>query len=390
MEYFVKGGEVEIRLSGRIDSNNSEEIREELEEICKKEEGKIPFIDASGLEYISSAGLRVLLKLQKGYEEKLRILNVKPQVYEIFDMTGFNSILDVRKEYRVLDLDGCEMIGQGFYGTVYRIDEDTIVKVYDCPEALSLIEYERRMARLAFMSGVPTAISYDIVRIGENYGTVFELLRSKTFNDMIIDEPERIDEIIKEYVDFMKMVHGTVMEKGALTYARDVFISNLDDMDDHLSDEQKERIKELLLAVPDDDHLIHGDFQMKNVMLSNGEPILIDMDSIGCGQPVFDLQGLYMTYKLFNEDEPDNTANFLGIDRQTADHIMERVLEIYFDTADEAVLAKESDRIRLLACLRFLHLICGSHLKDSDLGEVRIRHTVEAIKELLERVGSLV
>ncbi len=49
-------------------------------------------LDASELEYISSAGLRVLLKLKKAVGE-LTILNVNSEVYEILDITGFTSML---------------------------------------------------------------------------------------------------------------------------------------------------------------------------------------------------------------------------------------------------------------------------------------------------------
>lgn len=390
MEYEVKNGGITFFLSGRINSENSERINDEINAVLEKEKGMIPSFDVQDLEYISSAGLRVLMKTAKKYDRKLRVFNAKPEVYEIFDMTGFTGLFDVKKEYRSIDVSGCEVIGKGFYGTVYRLDEDTIVKAYDSPDALSMIENERSMARLAFMNGIPTPISYDVVRIGENYGTVFELLRSKTFNDMIIDEPERTDAIIREYVDFMKMVHGTVLEEGTLPFARDVFIKNLDDLGDYLPASVKEQLKELLLAVPDDHHVVHGDFQMKNVMLSSGEPMLIDMDTVSCGQPIFDLQGLYMTYVLFAEDEPDNTMNFLGISRDTASHIMQKVLEFYYEKEDPDTVACMSDSIRLLSYLRFLHIICGSHLKEGGLGETRIRHTVEHITELLPQIKSLV
>ena len=87
-------------------------------------------------------------------------------------------------------------------------------------------------------------------------------------------------------------------------------------------------MKKLLLALPDDLHIVHGDFQMKNVMLCHGEPMLIDMETLCTGQPVFDLQGLYVTYKAFPEDEPDNVRNFLGIRPETAEYIWHRLLEL--------------------------------------------------------------
>lgn len=70
---------------------------------------------AKKLEYISSAGLRVLLKLTKSVGE-VSIVNVSPEVYEIFDVTGFTSILNVKKALREISVDGCEVIGAGGAG----------------------------------------------------------------------------------------------------------------------------------------------------------------------------------------------------------------------------------------------------------------------------------
>ena len=86
-------------------------------------------LDASQLEYISSAGLRVLLKLAKAVGD-VTVNNVSSDVYEIFSVTGFTEILNVKKALREVSIEGCEMIGAGGYGSVYRIDAETIVRVY--------------------------------------------------------------------------------------------------------------------------------------------------------------------------------------------------------------------------------------------------------------------
>ena len=75
-------------LKGKIDTNNSHELEEKLLKELPTE------IDASGLEYISSSGLRTLLRLRKAVG-KVTIKNVKPEIYEIFEVTGFTDILDI-------------------------------------------------------------------------------------------------------------------------------------------------------------------------------------------------------------------------------------------------------------------------------------------------------
>ena len=67
-------------------------------------------IDASGLDYISSAGLRVLLKLRKRLAT-LSVIDVSPDVFEIFEVTGFSQLMDVQKRLRAVSIEGCEVMG---------------------------------------------------------------------------------------------------------------------------------------------------------------------------------------------------------------------------------------------------------------------------------------
>ncbi len=140
------------KLQGRIDSSNANTIEQAVMEARPTE------IDASELEYISSAGLRVLLKLTKEVGE-VTVVNVSSEVYDIFEMTGFTNILNVRKAIREVSVDGCELIGQGGNGSVYRLDEDTIVKVYTPKIPYEQVEKEREFAKTAFINGIPSVIA---------------------------------------------------------------------------------------------------------------------------------------------------------------------------------------------------------------------------------------
>ncbi len=379
-----------IKLSGRIDASNAAEWEKSIfEQLCEK--GETVF-DASDLDYISSAGLRVLMKVIKRSDGGVKVINVSTEVYDIFDVTGFTELMTVEKRMRELSVEGCEIIGTGFYGTVYRTDPETIVKVYSVPDSLPIIRNEQRMAKSAFIKGVPTAISYDVVKVGDNYGSVFELLDAQSFNDHLIKEPEHFDELLKQYVDFLKTVHSAEMDKGTIPMARDMFVGYLDyiaSVGDYLTDEQTARIKKLLTALPDDLHVVHGDFQMKNVMIVRGEPMLIDMETVSTGQPLFDLQALYVTYVLFSEDDPNNLKSFLGIPNEWGERIWQSILTNYFDTADEQKLSEIQNKISLAAAVRFLYLLVSTDLKDNELGERRIRHTKEHISELIEKVDDL-
>ena len=389
MNNEIKGDLVVIYPRGRISSDTAKDYLEDFRGIISENEGRKIEINMEDVEYVSSAGLRIFLNLQKSGVD-MTLTELRPEVYDIFEMTDFTSIMKVKKAMRRISVDGCEIIGRGFYGTVYRIDDDTIVKAYDSPDSIPMIENEQKKAKLAFKSGIPTAISYDIVRVGDSYGSVFELLKAKTLNDIIIDNPDNTDEIIKEYVEFIKLVHDTTIESDILPDARDIYLDYLNTIKEYITNDMHEKLAEYFKAMPVDEHIVHGDIQMKNVMMVDGELMLIDMDTLMVGNPIFDLAGLYVTYQEFKEDEPGNTEAFLGITSDMADRIWNGTLRIYFDeTTDEERLAI-ADRVRIVAAVRFLYIIAVSDLKNSELGDKRIKHTKKNLEELIKRVDTLV
>ena len=98
MEYNIdkKDSKVSVKVSGRIDTTTAPQLEEAiLPEIDGATEVEIDFKD---LEYISSAGLRLLLMLQKkmnASKGSFKILNVNDFVMEVFEMTGFKDILTI-------------------------------------------------------------------------------------------------------------------------------------------------------------------------------------------------------------------------------------------------------------------------------------------------------
>ena len=386
-----------IPLEGKIYSTNAADVGRDIARQRAEREHQAVIFDAKKLTFISSAGLRVIMQVIKEEKvqkhERVSMTEVSAEVYNILEMTGFTEFMGVQKAYREISLEGSELIAEGFFGKVYRLDEETIVKVYGEGEAsIPLIQREKSRAKKAFVKGLPTAIAYDIVRVGDQYGSVFELLQARSFNDWTQEyeqDKAQLDDLMQLYVDCLKQVHATEMEDGELPLARDNMLESLNALQACLPAEMLDRLRDLLMALPDDDHVVHGDFQMKNVLLCEGEPMLIDMETLCTGQPIFDLQGLYVTYRAFPEDDPNNAMDFLGIHTETTAYIWQRIMELYFGTQDKTALRALEDKIRIVASIRFLKLLVTTALKDHPLTELRIKHTKEHLQELLARVDSL-
>ena len=89
------GGALDIAPEGRLDTTTAPELEAELKNLEGVTELKF---DLAGLEYISSAGLRVLLSAQKTMNKQgsMIILNTKPEIMDIFEITGFTDILNIQ------------------------------------------------------------------------------------------------------------------------------------------------------------------------------------------------------------------------------------------------------------------------------------------------------
>lgn len=83
-----------IKLIGRLDSLSSAQLEKELNDI---NDIKNIVFDLKDLNYVSSAGLRIFLKMQKCMKNKgmMKLINVCPLVNEVFDFTGFSDILTI-------------------------------------------------------------------------------------------------------------------------------------------------------------------------------------------------------------------------------------------------------------------------------------------------------
>ena len=101
------------------------------------------------------------------------------------------------------------------------------------------------------------------------------------------------------------------------------------------------------------------------------------------------MQGLCVTYQIFNEDEPDNAMNFLGITTEMADYIWKHTLTGYFEGMEAAQIARAEDRIRVVAYVRFLYLVGILGITKPELKQPRIDHALAHLHELIERVDRL-
>ena len=375
-----------IAIEGRIDASNAAEAEEKIFNIKNDNPGKHTVIDAEKLEYISSAGLRVILRLRKE-EPKLAIINVAPDVYEVFDMTGFTDMVTVEKAYQRMSVEGCEFIAKGANGAVYRYDAETILKTYFAKDALPEIKQERENARKAFVLGINTAIPYGIVRVDDGYGTVTELLNAISVTKLIRNNPDDMSEAAKYYIDMLKSIHAITVEDGEVPDMKETALAWAEFVAPHLPDEQGKKLRALIEAVPKQNALMHGDYHTNNIMVQNGEPLLIDMDTLCMGHPVFELGSMFNAFIGYSELDHQVTINFFGYTHETAEKFWDMSLRMYLGTEDGEVCRSVAEKAMVIGYTRMLRRAIRRP-NDAD-SPAKIARCKEMLAMLLNKIDTL-
>jgi len=368
-----------ISLEGQLTATNAADIEKEIQENLTSNINKV-IIDAKNLEYISSAGLRVLLGITKKVKDT-SVINVSRDVYDIFEMTGFSTFLKIEKKLREISIEGCPIIGEGATAKVYRLNQDTIVKVFTIDRTVERIQEEIGLAKKAFICGVPTAISFDIVQVGDKLGVVFEMLDAYSVCELIKQNPENIDSYIDMLVDLLKKLRDTDASNSGLRNAKEYYLEQLEVIKAVIDEEHYNKTKKLLNEMPDSKNLVHGDFHIKNIMVQNGEPLLIDMDTVSVGNQVFEFGSFYIGYLAYPETEPENPMRFFGISNEMCQKIYYDSIKKSFPNANEQELKDIQMKIQAVGSIRMVFFCL-------EFNEPELRKTT-AIKRFYEALDAV-
>lgn len=339
-----------IGLSGRIESANAAEVEKEIFSL----RDKYPFgaieIDAAGLEYISSAGLRILMKLKK-HEAQMAVNNVSAAVYDVFEVTGFNQMMVVRRAPRKISLAGCQVIGQSAGSVSYRYDSETLVKLFDKKVTLDEAQLERDKMQQAMILGIPTAIAYDVVECGGQYGLMYEMVNAKTLGEALETEPEKFDEYVRLYAELLASIHETSDDIGTFPAIKEQYLSCIDNIEEYLEADETAVIREIIDAACDGDCLVHGGFHPGNIMVKDGELLLIDAAELGAGDPFFDFAAIYRDVAALAKEDIVRLKKVTGLGRESALRLWDGLIRYYFDTDSATAIGKANQLYSLGASL---------------------------------------
>ncbi len=389
MQAKLENGILILSPEGHVDASNASAFEADIRSAREQLPAEAVVLDCDRLDYMSSAGLRVILRLRQDLEDTC-LRNVHPDLYEILETTGFTEMMQVEKAYRRVSLSGCELIGQGANGKVYRLDEENIIKVYYDSDALPIIRHERELSRAAFVLGVPTAIPYDVVAVKEGgYGSVYEMLNARTYVKVWQDGEKSLEELAAMAVELLRLIHSRQVRQSVVPSAREVALDWADYLRDFLPAEQYEKLHRLFAEVSDDRNLVHGDYHFRNLMYQDGETLLIDMDKLSYGNPIFELAAIYNAYVGFPATDPEDAERFLGIPADLCARLWRMMLSGYLGTEDEQRLRDVEEKAKLISDARLMRHVLRRNQQQTEEGRRKAAYYGAELQELLARVDSL-
>lgn len=260
---------------------------------------------------------------------------------------------DKVKKFRYVSTRGLKMIGQGSHGKVYQIDDDTIIKIYHDNSSLEQIDKERQFARFAFLRGIPSAITFDVVATEEGLGIVFELAGGKPLGSFLTEHPEEREEYVGKFAEILKQLNATPADTSLLGSVKDLYAERIQRGGKYYSEQDIADLLEILASLPDGTSMIHGDYHTQNLMVTDrGELMLIDMANLSYGHGFFDIGGAYLTHVHAAKLSPKRAKKITGLDKKTSFAVWRQLLSAYYDTTDEQILALREKQCRYFGTFR--------------------------------------
>ena len=216
---------------------------------------------------------------------------------------------------------------------------------------------------------------------------MFELLDAVSYAELLKTGRKSVGEIAEMSAALLRTIHATEVKPGVLPDMRAWVLGWMELLEGALPPDLAEKLRALIAGTPAGLHMLHGDFHAKNVMYQNGESLLIDMDTLSCGHPVFELGTMFTSHIASTEVELGNVQRFFGIPREDMAELWHETMRLYLAgggarlrDAEEKAMAVGYARL-LRRCLR----------QGSRVAMVRenIAHCRQRLAELLPRLDTL-
>ena len=219
------------------------------------------------------------------------------------------------------------------------------------------------------------------------------LFRSGVLPAAVMAEPERVEEYTRRFAEMYRFIHTVEIGENELESVREHYLAAADQAAKYMTPEEHELLRKFLLAIPDRHTFVHGDFHMGNVMLQDGELVLIDVGEAGWGHPLLDFAQTQNAYVNLTTVRAFNCRKVLGMELEQAIYVRDHLFPLYFGDIGPEAMARKMTVVEAMHLVRFLliaFLQGWDHLPsefDDELARARVEF-FPRVDELCALIGS--
>ena len=224
------------------------------------------------------------------------------------------------------------ILGRGANATVYALDDQKIVKLFQKDYPIRDVMQEYKNASLFHSCNIPSPRCIEVIEVENRYGIIFERVHGVSLTKAIQSYPQKADCYIDKMITISKYIHSVDICGLGLESIKYQYLKFLDRCRWFYSNDDYESMRRLILSIPDRFTLLHGDFHTENIMVdSNDDLTVIDFAGIGYGHPLFDLMAEGAVIPVTLANNPQMAENYFGINADRINTIWDTYIGHFLD-----------------------------------------------------------
>ena len=243
-----------------------------------------------------------------------------------------------------LDLKDARPIGFGATSGVYLLPDGTVCKLFHPEFSPEEIFRESRAARIADALGIRVPKSYGPVRAGGRIGIRSEYIAGESLAEILKRDPECREDYLPVYLRELRRFHETQAAAGDFVSAKELYLDKLQKLEGSTwyTAEELEKMRRLVLSVPDRNTLLYGDYHPQNILVQDRGLVFVDLGDMCLGHPVFDFAMMANTHYIIPKVNPAYAEKFFAVPAPLMLQLWEDVFNGFFS----ACSPEEQSRIR--------------------------------------------
>jgi uncharacterized protein (TIGR02172 family) len=181
------------------------------------------------------------------------------------------------------------------------------------------------------------------------YGLVYELLNAETLSSIVKQHPEQLEQYALKYADLLRQMHDIEVPLGGnVPSAKERELEQVNHIRRYFPQESVDMMLRIVESIPDANRLLHLDLQTKNVMVQDGELMLIDMGEMGYGHPMLDMGHAYSAMVTLVGDYD----KIIGMPRELGQRVWDIAIDRYFEGLPADIVAQRKAQVEVVSCVR--------------------------------------